>query len=60
MTPIVFLTKKRVAEAKALLDDTDMSVSDIAGAVGFSGRSYFTSVFRKYEGFSPTEYKKLK
>lgn len=60
MTPIEFLTKKRVAEAKALLDDTDMSVSDIAGAVGFSGRSYFTSVFRKYEGFSPTEYKKLK
>lgn len=60
MTPIEFLTRKRVAEAKALLGDTDMSVSDIAKAVGFSGRSYFTSVFRKYEGFSPTNYKRLK
>ena len=43
-----------------LLDDTDMPISDISSAVGFSGRSYFTSVFRKYEGFSPSDYRRLK
>ena len=60
MTPMDFLTRKRIAEAKALLDDTDMPISDISSAVGFSGRSYFTSVFRKYEGFSPSDYRRLK
>lgn len=58
MTPIEFLIKKRIAEAKALLRDTDLPVSEVAGAVGFTDRSYFTSVFRKYEGFSPSEYRK--
>ena len=60
MTPIEFLTRKRIAEAKTLLSDTDMPVAAVGKAVGFSDRSYFTSVFRKYEGFSPTEYKKFK
>ena len=60
MTPIEFLTKKRIAEAKTLLSDTEMTISEIGRAVGFSDRSYFTSVFRKYEGFSPSDYKKLK
>ncbi len=60
MTPIEFLTRKRISEAKTLLSDTDMSVSDIGRAVGYTDRSYFTSVFRKYEGFSPSDYKKLK
>ena len=59
MTPIEFLTKKRISEAKTLLTDTDMPVSEVARAVGFTDRSYFTSVFRKHEGFSPSEYKKV-
>ena len=60
MTPIGFLTRKRISEAKALLSDTDMPVSEVGKAVGFADKSYFTYVFRKFEGYSPSEYKKAK
>ncbi len=34
-----------------------MPVADVAFAVGFSDPSYFTRVFRKQEGVSPTQYR---
>jgi len=34
-----------------------MSVTDVAAAVGFTDPSYFTRVFRKIAGASPTEYR---
>ena len=45
-------------EAKYLLSDTDMSISEIISELGFSNRNYFYQLFRKEFGLTPLEYRK--
>ncbi|MFC3120421.1 helix-turn-helix transcriptional regulator [Agaribacter flavus] len=49
-----YLTKVRIDKAKVLLKDH--GVTETALDVGFSNPSYFTTVFKKQTGVSPTEY----
>lgn len=56
-TFLEYLTRHRVYEAQRLLGNHGMSVTDVAAAVGFTDPSYFTRVFRKIAGVSPTEYR---
>ena len=58
MRPMEYLARTRVAHAKILLGETDGRISDIAKSVGFDDQNYFGITFRKYEGISPTEYRK--
>ena len=48
----------RVEKAKSLLCTSVLSVSEIATAVGFSDFSYFSMIFKKQCGISPTSYRK--
>jgi AraC-like DNA-binding protein/ActR/RegA family two-component response regulator len=57
MTFVEYLADYRVLQAKRLLANPTMAVADVAGAVGFNDPSYFTRVFRKQEGVSPSEYR---
>lgn len=57
MTVIEYLTELRLEEAKRMLTETDMTVTEIADAIGFSDSSYFTKVFTKHEGRAPTSYR---
>ncbi|GJM79987.1 hypothetical protein HMSSN139_24830 [Paenibacillus sp. HMSSN-139] len=43
--------------AGQLLDLTGLSVKEIAGAVGLSDPYYFSRLFKKIMGYSPTEYR---
>ncbi len=52
-----FITVSKIEEAKKLLSDTDMSISEIAGSLAFSNVSYFTNVFTKNEGVSPGNFR---
>ena len=56
-TPLGYLTGYRIQKSMSLLRETDMSVLEIAYAVGFSGPSYFAETFRKVNGMSPLEYR---
>jgi AraC-like DNA-binding protein len=56
MTPITYLNRYRVRQAKALLDAGMMGITEIAVEVGFSSSSYFTRVFRQEVGVSPRSY----
>ncbi len=56
-TFVEYLARHRVQEAKRLLGNRSMSVTDVAAAVGFTDPSYFTRVFRKIAGASPTEFR---
>jgi CheY-like chemotaxis protein len=56
MTPITYLNRYRVKQAKALLDGGDKGITEIAVEVGFSSSSYFTRVFREEVGVSPRAY----
>lgn len=57
-TPIgVYLQKIRIAEAKRLLLDTDMTVSDIAERSGFRDMKSFYNVFKREIGMIPKEFR---
>ena len=56
MTPITYLNRYRVKQAKALLDGGEKGITEIAVEVGFSSSSYFTRVFREEVGVSPRAY----
>lgn len=54
-----YLTQVRITRAKQLLRFTDMSVEKIGQACGLSDVNYFARVFRKVEGTSPGEFRKM-
>lgn len=57
-TPGAYLTQYRLNRSLPLLQDTSLSVTEIAYAVGFSGASYYAEVFHRWAGLSPTEYRR--
>ena len=59
LRPMQYITQKRIQYAKQLLSDHQLSVNEIAHAVGFNDCSYFSAIFRKYEMISPTEFRGL-
>jgi AraC-like DNA-binding protein len=58
LTPNDYLLRLRVEEAQEQLSLTDRSVTDIAMATGFSSGQYFSTVFARYAGISPTDFRK--
>lgn len=58
ISPMNYLSSCRIREAKHLLETTDISLSSISTALGFSSPSYFSQSFRRRENMSPVEYRK--
>ena len=52
-----YITELRIKKSKELLEDSSFSVNDVAGKVGFSNQSYFTSIFKKTLGVTPNKYR---
>lgn len=48
---------RKLIEAKNLLSSTDKSVSEIGFELGFNEKTYFTAVFKKKSGQTPTEFR---
>ena len=46
--------------AKELLAGRDMSMKEICAAAGYSDPNYFSRIFKKHTGVTPTEYKEKK
>ena len=55
-----FLNKLRIAEAKRLLLETDLQISEIAFKVGYGNASHFNRVFKLSENCAPNDFRKLK
>ena len=53
-----YIAHARIEKARALLEDADLRVSEIAFAVGFQSLSQFNRVFKKLSKKSPTEFRK--
>jgi CheY-like chemotaxis protein len=60
ISPMTYLTRYRVSRAKMLLDEGEMSVASIAGAVGIQNEFYFSRFFRRETGLTPTAYRRGK
>ncbi len=56
-TPIKYLQRYRIHQAKILLKNTQRSISEIALDVGFSDSGYFTRIFHRETGFSPENFR---
>lgn len=57
MSPSDYLEKYRVNEALALLKNPDLSIAEVANSVGFDDPLYFSRVFKKNKGVSPSKYR---
>jgi YesN/AraC family two-component response regulator len=53
-----YIGRTRVAEAKRLMDQTDLMIYEIAFRVGFEDQHYFSRTFKKYAGVTPSEYRR--
>lgn len=49
----------RIRAAMSALADTDRSIADIAASVGYENQSKFAAAFRKINGISPLEYRRM-
>ena len=58
MTPMQYILSLRIKNAITLLDKTDYNISQVAAAVGYDNSLYFSRLFTKHIGISPTEYRK--
>ena len=58
LPPYQYVLSERVRRAKGLLSKPDLSLGDVALAVGFSDASQLNRVFRKFVGGTPTSYRR--
>ena len=54
-----YVARTRYENARVLLHDVDLRISEIAFATGFQSLSQFNRVFKKFSGKSPIEYRSL-
>ncbi len=56
--PMEYVAKRRIQTAKEMLTATGYSVDEIAERVGFCSGSYFCKLFKRYEGMTPTQFRR--
>ncbi|MGB9809558.1 MAG: helix-turn-helix transcriptional regulator, partial [Caldanaerobacter sp.] len=52
-----YLHKVRVEKAKELLSNRNLKTYQVASMVGFSDEKYFSQIFKKYTGLTPSQYR---
>ena len=60
VTPMQYILSLRMANAQSLLETTEYNISEIAEAVGYDNALYFSRLFHKHVGVSPSEYRKMR
>lgn len=58
MTPMQYIVSIRITNAQMLLEGTAYTVSEIGRIVGYDNPLYFSRLFHKQKGVSPSEYRK--
>lgn len=57
VSPAKYIVLTRINQAKVLLGNTDMPVGQVAISVGYPDSFYFSRIFKKVEGISPSQYR---
>ena len=57
-TPMQYILSKRISNAETLLLDHSYNITEIAQIVGYDNPLYFSRIFKKIKGLSPSEYRK--
>jgi AraC-type DNA-binding domain-containing proteins len=58
-SPIDYFLRLKMHHAANMLDTTDLTVKEVAAAVGMSDPYYFSRLFKKMIGHPPTDYRKI-
>lgn len=58
VTPMQYITSIRMNKARELLKNTNYSIQEISGLVGYENPLYFSRIFKKQIGCSPSDYRK--
>lgn len=58
MAPSRYFIARRVERARQLLRESDLSIVEVALAVGYSNPSHFAQVFRRETGVAPMDYRR--
>lgn len=58
MSPMQYIISLRIAMAKGYLENSAKNIAEISNQVGYENALYFSRLFRKYTGMTPTEYRK--
>ena len=56
--PMEYIAKRRIQAAKEMLTDTSATIEEIALDTGFCTSSYFCKLFRRYEGITPSQFRR--
>lgn len=56
LSPTVYIRKRKLREARTLLQDVGLDSSAVANTLGFCSQSYFISCFKKEYGITPGEF----
>ena len=57
-TPMQYILSKRIHNAEILLHDSSYNITEIAEIIGYDNPLYFSRIFKKAKGISPSEYRK--
>lgn len=58
MSPSQYLTEFRIEKAGELLEQGNLPIQTVAGSVGYEDALYFSKIFKKIKGVSPSDYRK--
>jgi len=59
LSPIAYVQRLRVEEAKRRLERTDAPVDEISWNVGYEDPAFFRRLFRRRTGLKPSEYRRM-
>lgn len=59
MSPHAYILHRRVSRSKQLLAESELSIQEIAHAIGFKTQSHFINVFRRMVGEAPGRWRQL-
>jgi len=57
-TPMQYILSKRIYNAEALLQNEQYNITEISTIIGYENPLYFSRIFKKAKGISPSEYRK--
>lgn len=60
MSPMQYILSIRINNAVSLLETTDYNITEISAIIGYDNPLYFSRIFRKQIGMSPSDFRKLR